>query len=565
MKRAYVAFIALLMTFCVSAFAQVAAVPNTMQFQARLSRPDGTAVPDGTYSVRFSLWTALTAGTEKWNQTHNVTTKMGNFAVLLTGFPAGTFNGDIFLEMKIGTDAPLTPRQPLASVAYAMKADKVKDGSITSASIANGTITASDLASGTLNPLAWLLTGNANPSASSFLGTATNHPLTMKVNNRRVMQYSYFEDLSGSDPTFQHRDVNVLGGSEVNSISPGIYGATIVGGGQDYVSGSDYPNTVTNNFGTVVGGALNRADGFSFVGGGYNNKATEFYSTIVGGTFNEATNNQTFVGGGIRNIASGWGATIPGGSHNTAAGDFSFAAGVNAQALHTGSFVWADSQGADFASTGNNQFMVRAGGGIFLLSGFVGIGTNAPQGALHVKGFQGALNLEGTTQHVYIQFFPRGVAAGRKAYIGFPSAGSHNLEIANEDGGSVRVIGTFVNNSDARYKKNITPLDNALDGILNLRGVSYDWRQDMPGQKFTEQRQIGFIAQEVEKVMPELVYTDEKGYKAVAYINVVPVLVEAVKTLKNQKDAEINALKAEVAELKALVRQLAEQQKAGQN
>jgi hypothetical protein len=55
----------------------------------------------------------------------------------------------------------------------------------------------------------------------------------------------------------------------------------------------------------------------------------------------------------------------------------------------------------------------------------------------------------------------------------------------------------------------------------------------------------------VEKVLPELVNTDNKGYKSVAYANVVPVLVEAVKTLKAQKDADTKALKAENAEIKA--------------
>ena len=52
--------------------------------------------------------------------------------------------------------------------------------------------------------------------------------------------------------------------------------------------------------------------------------------------------------------------------------------------------------------------------------------------------------------------------------------------IANEDGGAVRVIGTFVNNSDARCKTGIAPLENALNAVLNLRGVAYDWRKDLP-------------------------------------------------------------------------------------
>src|SRR5205085_6359799 len=108
-------------------------------------------------------------------------------------------------------------------------------------------------------------------------------------------------------------------------------------------------------------------------------------------------------------------------------------------------------------------------------------------------------------------------------------------------------------------------LDNSLDAILNLRGVAYDWNRDAWKDKnFPEGRQIGFIAQEIEKVLPELVYTDAQGYKSVAYSNVVPVLVEAVKTLKKnhdsaqkEKDVEIARLKAKNAELEAKLDALA--------
>jgi hypothetical protein len=70
---------------------------------------------------------------------------------------------------------------------------------------------------------------------------------------------------------------------------------------------------------------------------------------------------------------------------------------------------------------------------------------------------------------------------------------------------------------------------------------------------FADGRQIGFIAQEVEKILPELVTTDRDGYKSVAYANIVPVLVEAVKTLKQENDA----VKRENAELKSRLDMLA--------
>jgi len=70
---------------------------------------------------------------------------------------------------------------------------------------------------------------------------------------------------------------------------------------------------------------------------------------------------------------------VPGGRENTAAGHTSFAAGYRAKANHSGTFVWADSTAADFASTGKDQFLIRASGG-------VGIGTPSPTGQLDVNG-----------------------------------------------------------------------------------------------------------------------------------------------------------------------------------
>src|SRR5262245_56903398 len=105
-------------------------------------------------------------------------------------------------------------------------------------------------------------------------------------------------------------------------------------------------------------------------------------------------------------------------------------------------------------------------------------------------------------------------------------------------GGSVRANAITLT-SDARYKQHIATFPDALDTILNLRGVTYDWNRDAWKHKnFSEGKQIGFIAQEVEKVLPELVSTDSNGYKSVAYANVVPVLVEAIKAQQKQREAD---------------------------
>jgi hypothetical protein len=130
----------------------------------------------------------------------------------------------------------------------------------------------------------------------------------------------------------------------------------------------------------VGGGNFNTASGEgSVVSGGYAGLASGENATIGGGWHNHASGSVATVGGGQEDTASGFYATVPGGYRNSASGPYSFAAGSSAKANHSGSFVWGDNSPGDFASTGNNQFLIRASGG-------VGIGTNNPTAALHVNG-----------------------------------------------------------------------------------------------------------------------------------------------------------------------------------
>lgn len=121
--------------------------------------------------------------------------------------------------------------------------------------------------------------------------------------------------------------------------------------------------------------------------------------------------------------------------------------------------------------------------------------------------------------------------------------------------GGLRCSGAVNTSSDARYKKEIRPVTGALETISALRGVSYDWnREAFPAKNFPQGRSIGFIAQEIEKVLPEVVSKDTDGFYSVAYSEVIPVLVEATKELRNE-NAGLRASLAEqgkrLAELEA--------------
>ena len=93
----------------------------------------------------------------------------------------------------------------------------------------------------------------------------------------------------------------------------------------------------------------------------------------------------------------------------------------------------------------------------------------------------------------------------------------------------------------------------------DFKGVSYQWRtEDYPGHGFREGTQLGLIAQEVEKVLPEVVVHGPDGYKAVDYQKLVPVLIEAVKEQQSPatNEARIDAQGKEIAELRSMLREI---------
>jgi hypothetical protein len=129
-----------------------------------------------------------------------------------------------------------------------------------------------------------------------------------------------------------------------------------------------------------------------------------------------------------------------------------------------------------------------------------------------------------------------------------------------------KVKSTGINEtSDGRLKKNIMPITSALSKVLSLEGVTYDWRrEEFPERNFLAGKQYGLIAQELEKIIPELVDTDEEGWKSIEYSHLVPVLIEAIKEqqaiIANQQ-LELTSLKSvreQVDMLKACVELLNE-------
>jgi hypothetical protein len=103
--------------------------------------------------------------------------------------------------------------------------------------------------------------------------------------------------------------------------------------------------------------------------------------------------------------------------------------------------------------------------------------------------------------------------------------------------------------SDIRLKKDIEPISEPIKKLMEISGVTYKWNEEYLKDKevdgyFVRETEVGVIAQEVEKVLPEVVATRENGYKAVRYEKLVALLIEAVKDQQKQ----IDELKARLEE-----------------
>jgi hypothetical protein len=206
-------------------------------------------------------------------------------------------------------------------------------------------------------------------------------------------------------------------------------------------------------------------------------------------------------------------------------------------------------------------------GTVYTTSGRVGIGTASPAAGLEIKGdgwpdafliLDANLDTAGSgvrlhkggvvKWHIINQgtdnlfSIRRANAYGAPVFsadyaTGYVGIGTIAPGVELDVAGTARVSVIEIT-SDRRFKKNISTIDNALEKVSRLRGVAFDWKKDeFPDHGFKEGTSIGLIAQEVEDVLPEVVSRNgEDGARSVEYSNLVAVLIEAVKELKDNNE-----------------------------
>jgi len=114
--------------------------------------------------------------------------------------------------------------------------------------------------------------------------------------------------------------------------------------------------------------------------------------------------------------------------------------------------------------------------------------------------------------------------------------------------GNAILMGTLTQSSDARLKTNIRPLGSTLKNVMQIKGYIYNWIDEKRDQSL----QFGVLAQELQKIYPELVAKDEKGILSVNYIGLIPVMLESIKELKSELDQYKNLTREMGKQLKEI-------------
>ncbi len=572
--------------------------PKLVNYQAIASDLNGDPLVQQDIEVQISIIETSPNGTISFQEDHQATTNNSGLFTLLIGAGDPTANGTsnvfggigwetgvYYLNVKInindGNGFQDLGTQQLVAVPYAFQAKKAETVMYptlsTLADLNNGTFIYYNEAgiSNTFDANTYFDTQNSNISIS---GTGlSSSPYILSFNEVDGSTTNEIQDISlnGTDLAISSGSTIDLSGLSGSSLwNSGISGAgnsfihnstDLVGIGINppsfplHVNTSSfdrsayfYNNTNTSNdtYGLYsgawgLGSGDNYAGAFDAVGTSGTNYAIRAYAS--GGSTNWAG---FFVGDvyirGLLKIDDG---TNP---YTLPTSD-----GAPNQIMTTdgsGNLSWQNSAiDTDWNISNNDLFSG--------VTGNVGIGTTAPASKLHVDG---EIRMTGATGGLYFlgqggSFvyktyvdaggnykieYNNGTAsfrfAGNNLYLGEGFVGGGpRLTVGNSGDGSTAVGNSWTVFSDKRFKMNISPIKNSLDLVMSLNGVTYDWKQS--GNK-----DIGFIAQEVEEILPFIVHTNEKtDYKSMDYSRITPILVEAIQ----EQQKMIDNLKKKINEL----------------
>jgi hypothetical protein len=479
------------------------------------------------------MYSVQSGGTPVWTETQALTAGQGVVSTMLGAVTPihDTFSGSRYISVQVGSDAEMAPRTMLAAVPLALTLPGVYPD-----------------------------TGTGNVSLTGNLGLGTNAPAFKLDAHAPQAVARLTSNANANGSVIELRN---------DTASAGTLGA--INFTRFNAGGLEYPGQI----------AYYKPDALAFRVGG-----TEQARLTASGRLGIGTSQPGFP----LTFGSALGDKVA--LYTAADGVNSVGFGVQASLLQIHSDTPTSDIAFGYGSSAAFTENVR-----FTHDGKVGISTQAPERTLDVRyqgdsgrsslrvqsnGLGGSVlelqTLNPTWGTIYADFLGEIRFLGGSNVVGqitmnplsvmsISTLGSPRITIAASGrvgignvnptemldvAGNVKALNVTVP-SDSRLKKDIRPLTAALEKVESWNGVTYNWSPEtFPGHHPPTGRQVGLIAQEVERSLPEVVRTDAEGYKSLSYQNLVPVLVEAIKEQQKQignKDARIRELENRMTRL----------------
>jgi hypothetical protein len=505
-----------------------AQAPQQFSFQGVARDAAGKVIANTNVSLRLTIHEALPAGVNVYQETHKPLTSNGGIFTVSVGvgndksgsisdikWSAGSFFLQVELDAAGGSNYIDLGATQLLSVPYALhagQADKWKDGDpVVQTGVAQQ--------GGILNP------------PTSF---------TKLIWYPRKVAFR-----AGITTTDAWDDGKIGIGSTAfgsNTESSGSFSFSV---GRDSKASNDH---------SIVMGSKSIASGDDAVAIGNSNEATGSGAIAIGVNTKASGPNSVSIGLGVKSSGLG---SIAIGSLTNAQGESSFSGGEGTfsktfASTSLGSFnnIQDTPNGSTAALANSTDRLFQIGNGsnvnnlsnalTILRNGNIGIGNNAltPQFLLDVGGRARIKHSSGKTAGIYFDD-SQNDAVG---FVGMKTDKEIGLFNANkwlfwmDESGNAHITGNNYNTSDRRLKRDFSSLSNSLTKLSDLNGYHYFWKDSTMDQTL----QTGLVAQEVEAMFPELVKTDDKGFKSVNYTGLIPHLIEAVKEL-NKRYGQVSA------------------------
>src|SRR6266487_3878676 len=466
------------------------------------------------------------------------------------------------LDVQSTTKGVLIPRMTTAqrtAIASPAKGLMVYDTDANAFWFYNGSawtnLTASGLATG------WSLTGNSGTTpASNFLGTADNISLNIKTNNQTRLTVADNGNIGINNTTpLAKLDVKSTTGTANANFSFTGNNAVNIRGVTSSASNSGTGGAFGGNFEALANGGSSMAAAVSaYAQSGYKNYG--FFGGVLTsggqwgyGVYATATGTQFTTGGYFK--GDGTGVEAIGGTGVVGSGSY----GGKFNGSYTGIIASGGPTGGEFHAThtGIN----------------VTVHTATQTYAFPQHGIDCAIINDANTDQVF----------GVYSYVDGKNATSNVIGIYSEPygpkssfltsfygAGNVNISGNYYSSSDAKLKQNIKPIQSMMDKIMQLKPSSYQYRTEEYKMNLPKGNQFGLIAQDIQKVFPELVadqvkpasfdkktnekLSDEVKYLGVNYTGLIPIIISGMQDLKRENTTlknENEQLKNDIAQIKA--------------